>query len=503
MATATKNGTNLSEYQNRVLADDDEPLFDEAVKSAGVGALRGAYVLLWLSCLESLKRKFREAATRDRNAGKIVGKFKNLEKNHKSPDKTILCDAKKYGFLSDVAYQKLEHIYDMRCVFGHPYEEAPTEEEVRHAACTVVENVLSKPTTLKEGYVSSLIKNLMESSYLDNYEPAVSKHAESITPKLDKNVYGYLVEQYIKQVEPDADDWSLKLFTDRATWFLRKFLELVGCSIYSADKWHNLVIQYPQILCLILAKHPGLFKEIGQRAQDSIVSHLIDNSNIRPSGLNDLEYLYDDNVLNDRQKDRFQEAIEKSGMETLIASGLKTSTCFDRIIKALESLHFYTQNSAMQLIMQNGEKNLGNLDADQAGKLGRNILQTAEGNSDSLYARDAVDFLDQWIGEPNAWPDDMLRGALLECFLDDDYKFRLKIRRLNKIMCILSKHKEKDELIKFLHEKLKDSEPKKSFYQEDIEKPLEILSNYPEAALITKCLKNPENSKWRDKLIRI
>ncbi len=53
MATATKNGTDLSEYQDRVLADDDKPLFDEAVKSAGVGALRGAYILLWLSCLES------------------------------------------------------------------------------------------------------------------------------------------------------------------------------------------------------------------------------------------------------------------------------------------------------------------------------------------------------------------------------------------------------------------------------------------------------------------
>ena len=463
-----ENRTDLSEYQNRVRADEDEPLFDEAVKSAGVGALRGAYILLWLSCLESLKRKFREAATRDHTAGKIVGKFKNKEENHQSPDKAILSDAKEYGFLSDVAYQKLEHIYDMRCIFGHPYEEAPTEEEVRHAACTVVENVLSKPTTLKEGYVSSVIKNLMESpSYLDNYEPAVSKHAESIKPKLDKSVYGYLVEQYIKKIGPKASDLSLKVFTDRAVWFIRRFLELADCSMFNSEQWHDLVTKHPQIWCLIFTKRSGLFKKIGQRAQDSIVAYLIDNSKIRPSGLSDLEYLYDDNALNDRQKDRFQEAIKKSGMETLIASGLKTSTCFDRIIKALKSLDWDIQNPAMELIMQNGEKNLGNLDADQAEILGRNILQTAEGSSDSRYAFDAGDFLDQWIGEPNAWPDDMLRGALLECFLDDDYKFRLKIRRLNKIMCILSKHKKKDELINFLHEKLKDSEPKGSFYEED------------------------------------
>ncbi len=492
-----ENRTDLSEYQNRVLADNDKPLFDEAVESARVGALRGAYILLWLSCLESLKRKFREAALRDHIAAKIVSEFEEQEKKHQSIDKFILVKARDYGFVSDIAHQKLEHIYEMRCIFGHPYEEAPSEEEVGHAACTVVENVLSKPTTLKEGYVSSLIENLMKSSYLDNHEPTVSRYVESITPKLDKDVYGYFVEKYMKEIEPVATDVSLELLTNRATWFLRRFLELVGCGIFNVEQWHNLVIKHPQILCLILANRPELFKEIGQRAQDSIVARLIGSSNI-PSGLSDLECLYDADALNDRQKDRFQEAIGKTRIETLMASGLQISTCFDKIIEDLKSRDWYTQNPAMQLIMQNGENNLGNLEADQAEILGRNILQAA--NGDSNYA---IRFLDWWIAEPDAWPDDMLRGALLECFLDDDYKFRLKIERLDKIMRILSKHEKKDELINFLHIKLKNSEAKRPFFSQDIEKTLEILINYPEAALITECLENYENSKWRDQIIVI
>ena len=487
--------TNLSEYQNRVLADEDKPLFDEAVDSAQVGALRGAYILLWLSCLESLKRKFKEAALRDHTVQKIVGEFEERENKHQSIDKFILSEAQEYGFVSDVAYQKLENIYKMRCVFGHPYKEVPTVEEVRHAACIVVESVLSKPTTLREGYVSSLIENLMESSYLDNYEPTVSRYVESITPKIDESVYGYFVEKYMKKIEPVAADLSLELLTDRATWFLRRFLELVGCKIFNADQWHDLVIKYPQILCLILAKRPGLFKEIGQRAQDSIVTRLINNSNLIPSGLSDLECLYDNNALNDRQEARFKKAIKTSRIETLIASGLQTSTCFDKIIEDLRSRDWYTQNPVMQLIMQNGENNLGNLEADQAEILGRNILQAA--NGDANYA---IRFLDWWIAEPDAWPDDMLRGALLECFLDDDYKFRLKIERLDNIMRILSKHEKRDELINFLHIKLKDSEAKRPFFSQDIEKTLEILINYPEVALITECLENYENSKWRDQI---
>lgn len=80
----SENRIDLSEYQNRVLADDDKPLFDEAVESARVGALRGAYILLWLSCLESLKRKFKEATLRNNTAQKIVGEFEEREK--KTPE---------------------------------------------------------------------------------------------------------------------------------------------------------------------------------------------------------------------------------------------------------------------------------------------------------------------------------------------------------------------------------------------------------------------------------
>ncbi len=480
----------LSKYQNKVRADADKPLFDEAVKSARVRALRGAYILIWLSCLESLKRKFQEAASRDQNAGKIVGKLENQEKEHKSIDKTILSKAQEYGFVSDTAYQKLEHIYEMRCIFGHPYEEAPSVEEVIHAACTVVDQVLSKPTTLKQGYVASLIDRLRkEESYLDDYEPTVRRHAEDITPKLDDSVYTYLVEKYIKEIEPIVHDLSLKLFKNRAIWFLRKFIEIVGCGIYSTDQWHDLFMKYPNILSLILAKHSKLFKEIGQNAQDSIVSHLIKNSKSIPSNLSDLEYLCDEEVLNDRQKFNFEKAIKASEWETLQVSGLKISTFFNKLIEALKFYNWYKQNKAMQLIMRIDGKNFGKLTPKQAQILGRNILQAADGD-----ARDAIWFLNRWIEEPNVWPNNILKGVLLECFLDDDYKFRLKTKRLSTIMKILSNHEAKDRLIKCLYIKLKDSEPKQQWIaeQKEVNATLKILSNYPETALITEYLQNLE-----------
>lgn len=51
----------LSGFAEKIAADEDRPLFEDAVKSAQANVLRGAYVMIWLACAESLKRRFREA----------------------------------------------------------------------------------------------------------------------------------------------------------------------------------------------------------------------------------------------------------------------------------------------------------------------------------------------------------------------------------------------------------------------------------------------------------
>ena len=59
---------NLSKYAKKILHPEDRPLFDEAVKTGKVGALRATYVMIWLTCAESLKRRFNEAQKWDESA---------------------------------------------------------------------------------------------------------------------------------------------------------------------------------------------------------------------------------------------------------------------------------------------------------------------------------------------------------------------------------------------------------------------------------------------------
>ena len=257
----------LKDYFNRILEEEDKPLFEDAVKAAIAGAMRGAYVLIWLSCAESLKRRFREAQKRDGSAGKIYGNIKELEKQHKPIDKFVLDKALDYGFLSDSAHNVLNHIYEMRCVYGHPYEEEPSEEQNTHAAESVVRLVLAQPLKLSHGFATQiLIKMLEDQNYLDDTIKAVSGFAKDILTRIDEQIYDWFLKKIWIELEKIADDPTMMLFFKRGKRFSQTLIEVSTTELFNDDQWHDLVSQFPNTALRVLSKS-SLFKGIGHRAQ--------------------------------------------------------------------------------------------------------------------------------------------------------------------------------------------------------------------------------------------
>jgi len=192
----------LSGYAARIHDDEDRPLFDDATKAGAAGALRASYVMLWLACAESMKRRFREAEKRDGTAGKIVGELDQKEKDHKSVDKFLLEKAKEYGFLTDTAYTILLNIYEMRCIYGHPYEQAPTPEQVTHAAAMVVEHLLVGPVRLRHSFGRTLLTSLLEDrNFLDDQESAVDAFVADVVHRIDVRIHGWLLDNYWRELE--------------------------------------------------------------------------------------------------------------------------------------------------------------------------------------------------------------------------------------------------------------------------------------------------------------
>ena len=437
MQTAKPQSVDLEPYAQEILSADDRPLFDEAVSAARAGALRAAYLMIWLSCAESLERRFREARAWDSEAGKIVGRIDDLEKEHKAVDNPLLDGAESYGFVSSSEKVKLKQIYELRCFYAHPYEEAPPKETLIDAAQTIVALVLSRPVTLRHGYAKRLLERLLtETTFLDDYEPAVLKQVQQVIRRTDKGIHAWFLETYWNRLEEMAGDSSLDIFLRRGLWFSRGMLDQVGVGFFEAEAWHDWITRFPTILSEVCSA-PDVFASIGPAAQDSVVGRLIERSQTEVTALSRLEKLDDAQALSQRQLRRFQKAVSKLSITQVRTSTLRTATCFQQLISGLSSHDWYIQNPAVAVVEANGPDQAAELSEEQQEQLGRNLLQAAEGSSEG-----AISFLKTLKEDADDWPVGVMRGIFLESFTNESDQIRLKVRLLGEVLSAMERLEE-------------------------------------------------------------
>jgi hypothetical protein len=468
---------NIKKYLDEVLSEDDKTLFQEAVSSASKGAPRGAYILIWIACAESLKRKFKEASLRDGQAGRIVGEIQDGEDNHRSVDLLILDRAKSYGFIDDTTFQKLKHVYDLRCLYGHPYETAPTDLEILSAADVIVTEVLAKPTLLRHGFVDRLISQLFgDINFLEQNELSVRPFASDIADRIHPSAYFYLLEKYSEKIEASFRDATLNVVTRRGLWFLREFLEKVGTSFYTATQWHDFTSRYPYTAQAVLLANLDVYATIGVRARDYIISYMISESAQRPTLLKRLERLYEFHFMSDSQVRRFQSI----NIATASAANLKVTSCFLVVIEALKSHDWYKQNPAAVLVKSSARSDIRALSQDDQVLLGRNILQAADGSSG-----ESIGLIDSYVEDQSNLPEGLIKGIVFECFVNEDDMFRFKLLQTGKALQLLKTH---PSLITELSNLVNTSQPKGFISSSDYDLIQAAAALEPELALLNQTL---------------
>ena len=466
----------LTNYANEIPSEEDFPLFDEAIKVGKTGALRAAYLMIWLACAESLKRRFREAQKRDDIAGKIVGEIESKESEHKAVDKFVLTKAREYGFVSDSDHTVLNHVYNMRCLYAHPYEEAPSQEQVSHAAEAVVVRVLSKPVTLRHGFGNKLLKNLLEEpSFLDDQKTVVEAFAQDILQRLDESIHVWFLEKYWEELEKIADDSSMAVFFRRGIWFSGKILMIVGVDVFTYDNWHEMTIKFPKVLTRVCSS-AVIFREIGERAQDSLAGFILTEADTHASILTFLERLNNNGALTDRQQERLVQHVSNMDIDSIHSSGLSTQTCYWKLIDAMKSSNWFAQNPAIDLVISNGPSQAAILDEAEQVNLGRNILQCAEGG-----ARSASRFLEMLSKDGSSWPFEVLRGIALESFTNENHQIRFKIHHLSRVVSAVSqlKKEQQEQLISEIIASVDEGHFKSWVSQDDFENHIQSLNNFP------------------------
>ncbi len=476
----------LRKYIDQIIEIEDIPLVEEADKAAGCGAFRAAYIMIWIACAESLKRRFREAGRRDGNAGGVSRHIQDMESRHEAVDRKLLDEAKKYGFITDSEYTELMHIYDMRCVYGHPYEQAPSEEQVIHAVAIVVKNVLSKTVKMREGFVAQLLdKMTKEIHYLDDQDNVISDFAREIITKIDKSVFGYMLIKYWKELERISTDATMTVFYHRGIIFTQAVLLASDFEVFTDDEWHNKVCEFPQTLINVFSL-PVLYHKVGSKAQDVLVGEIIERSEARPSIIQILEGIEVAECLSQRQKERFHEQIAIMKSSNLYNAKLSLSLCFETVICDLSSRNFYVQNPAVEFISSCGYQQVERLGEIKQCLLGRNILQAAEGG-----AVKAKSFIRELTQNLSGYSLSFIEGIVLECFTNESNEIRFKSECLNMVLMVLDKlnENERSEIIDKLIGSINIGQPKYSLIMKsELEEVLSLLAEKVWADKVRECL---------------
>lgn len=405
-----------------IVSNEDKVLFAEAAASVKTNAYRGAYILLWLSCAEALKRKFAELSHRDGQAKKIIEETRRKESNHQSIDKYLLESAKKYGLLSESGHKKLEHVYIFRCIYGHPYEEQPTIENLQSAARDVVDLVLSQPVRLRYGYLEEQVHLLIdEVNFLDNTSTACAEYASVVYERSDPALNLWFLRKLWEKLHTIYPDISLRSIYLRGVWFSQEFLDRGIKQL--VDNWdiHGDLVKYKNILPVVLADN-RLFILLSDFHTDYIVSHFLELGQSKTYYLKALLDLVDQECLNERQRKRFHLAVQKIDVNHLIEANVPPNYYISRIISALKSHDWYKQSPAIQQFCNMGTNNIDKLPQETQILLGNNILQCAEGKEKS-----ALGFLRELANDEYLrYSYGLIAGIFIECFVNDSDKIRFK-----------------------------------------------------------------------------
>ena len=465
----------LDHYVQSIESDADVTLLEEAAKAARAGALRASYIMVWLACAESLKRRFREARVRDDRAGAIVGEFEEMEQQHRAVDRFLLDKALEYGLMSDSNHAQLLQIYDNRCIYGHPYEEAPSQEKLVDAAATVVEIVLSKPVKLRHGYAKRVLDELSNIDvFLDDQESAVAGFVtDTFLPKVDESIVTWILAQYWEQLESIAGEPSMGLFFRRGQWFTRAVVAQVGVGVLDPTQWHEKAVNSPRIVMAMAATN-GIFEGIGLEAQNTLVNATIKNATTSAAELDHLMRLYDADRLSERHRELFEGCVSDLPIRALRSCNLNLRLFYGTTIEGLKSHNYDTQNVAVDLIVSSGPDRTNALIDSEQEELGRNILQAAEGN-----AWKAIEFLTDLRNDVMSWPLGMLRGIVLESFISEQNCIRLKVRHLKYVLAALDlvDGKSRDNLINGVVSSVSSATEKRRIFDDDLSDTLTALND--------------------------
>ena len=427
-------GFDISKIKNK----EDRALISDAIKLCENGFYRASYIMAWLSCAESLKRRFYELGKRDLNVGKLYKNIEASEKQHKSVDNEIIDGAFNFNLISDTEKEKLKHFFSMRSVYSHPYEEAPSKVDCEQIIENVIQIVLSKPVFLKEGGISFILDLLTkEKSFLNNSSTEINPYAQELISLIDPKKYRYFFEKYLKFLNNVPKDQRNGILYNRGIMILSYMAFNIGIeNIWRNEEFESILYTYRNASLNVFAEL-NIFLLLDKKFKNIIINRIFEDI---PDNLSLIKYLdsfYTKNILTERQRRDFSFIVFDIDWRYLPSIELSLKALYPRIISSLKSHNWHMQNPACEYIIHFGSFD-DTLSNEEYVELGRNILQSYVGGSSGAHS------LLNRVSIVGNTPIPLIQGIIEECFYDNHKKLRLKISNPQLIEQIINKNISKD-----------------------------------------------------------
>jgi hypothetical protein len=467
----------LASYIEHVVSREDSVLLREADSSLRGGANRMAYIAVWLACAESIKRKFKMLSSGDTEAGKIVGELARKENLQQSVDKYLLVQAKVYGLISESEHVALEHIYSMRCIYGHPYEQRPTTEVVIAAASEIVRMVLSRPALLRHAYLNRQMESVFtDVSFLGDDEADVDEFADLVHRRSDPTLQLWFAKKLIERLSSTRSSMPHSALERRPTWFTQGFIRRSLPSILSDWNLVEELGKYRDAVVDVMV-HPDIFGALEDHPRGIIVRTICEDKS-RVRALRRLRMLYDAGLLTSGLGSNYQAAIETAGAAAVQSAGFPVDIVVPKIVSELKSHNWYLQNPAVNALRNVGPNAVAGLPSDTQIDLGRNLLQAADGDADEAKAFIAS------LAEPGSlWTSHVIEGIVAECFVNERGQLRFKGEALVTALRSLDNvpEDERDAIVRRLAAAIRAGTPKPHFnHAAARDQVVQVIQNLPE-----------------------
>lgn len=375
----------IENLKAQIVEADDKVLFEEASQCFLNGQLRAAYIMTWISIIESLKRKiFILSNLGDSRATTAKQKIEDAENEKLSADKFIFEEAKICGIIDNSDYSKVAFLWEQRCLFAHPYNLNPEIDEVKHILGQAARITLCKELHFNKTYLTDVAENISSKPFfLPTEIEQVRNYAKRTISRTPLNLHPFFFKTLLFKVGELSQSEDKFSELRKLRYFLVELFMNTSLPLDNAD-WslENRVTKFPYE-CFIGFVHQDTWPLLPDRIKEMLIAYL--EGETESSKLIALKaiagYLVQNKSLEEGFKNRYHKKLNGLSFETSINFYGSNKATFKRICDDLASFQYEQQNPVIDFLRKDKAIELINgLDKSKQIYLGRLLKSAAKNN---------------------------------------------------------------------------------------------------------------------------